>query len=65
MSLTASLLVGYGSAGKGRAGLHAVAFAAVISLSIYLIIDLEFPRAGLIQVSDSDRVLVDVRASMH
>ena len=66
LSLTGSLLVGYGSAGnKARAWFHPVAFAAVISLAIYLIIDLEFPRAGLIQVSDSDRVLVDVRASMH
>ena len=66
LSLAGSLLVGYGSAGnKVRVWFHPVAFAAVISLSIYLIIDLEYPRAGLIRVSDSDRVLVDVRASMH
>jgi hypothetical protein len=30
-----------------------------------VIIDLEYPRLGFIQISDSDQVLVDLRKSMN
>jgi len=32
--------------------------------SVYVIVDLEFPRAGLIRVDAFDQVLVDVRQTM-
>ena len=41
--------------------LHSLAFAAVFSLTSYVIIDLEYPRQGLIQMSESDQVLFDQR----
>ena len=43
----------------------ALAFAVVLSVTAYVIIDLEYPRLGLMQVSDSDKVLVDLRRSMN
>ena len=45
--------------------LHSVAFADVLSVTAYVIIDLEYPRLGFIQISDSDQVLVDLRKSMN
>ena len=40
-------------------------FAAVLSLTVYVIVDLEFPRFGLIRIDSSDQVLVDLRAGMN
>jgi len=44
---------------------HSTACAAVLTAAIYLIIDLEFPRAGLIRIDAADQLLVDVRDSMR
>lgn len=65
LSLIGSLLVGYSmSVNAGRSWLHAVAFAAMMSLVAYVIVDLEFPRLGLIRVDTADQVLIDLRRSM-
>ena len=64
--LIAAILVGFDlSENKVRQPLHILAFAAVMSLTVYVIVDLEFPRLGLIRVDSSDQVLVDLRASMN
>jgi len=66
LSLVSSLLVGYGmSANKHRTWLHAIVFAAITSLSIYVIIDLEFPRLGLIRVDAADQPMIDLRKTMQ
>ena len=36
-----------------------------MALTVYVIVDLEFPRFGLIRIDSSDQVLVDLRASMN
>jgi hypothetical protein len=66
ISLVGALLVGYGdSINKGRDWLHTLIFVAIVALTTYVIIDLEFPRLGLIRVNDADRALVDLRESMR
>jgi hypothetical protein len=66
MSLVCALLVGYAtSQNTARSWLHTVTFAAVISLTVYVIIDIEFPRVGLIPVDLADDVLLQVRESMR
>ena len=66
LSLVGSLLVGYGmSENKRQSWLHTVAFSIVLSLAVYVIIDLEFPRVGLIRVDAADWVLVELRKSMR
>jgi hypothetical protein len=65
LSLIGAFLVGYGMSGHTeRAWLHPVVFAAVLSLALYVIVDLEFPRLGLIRVDAADHVLVELRRSM-
>jgi hypothetical protein len=65
LALAAAVLAGYGIGGASvRPWLHMMIFAAVMSLSMYVIIDLEFPRLGLIRVEDFDQALVALRATM-
>ena len=65
LGLICSLLAGYGTAGgKQRSWTHLVGFASVIALTVYVILDLEYPRLGLIRVDALDQVLIDLRASM-
>jgi hypothetical protein len=64
--LFCSLLAGYDmSSGGRRKPLHMIGFATVLTLSVYVILDLEYPRAGLIRVDKADQLLVDVRQSMR
>jgi hypothetical protein len=65
-ALVASLLAGHGMSSGGRwSRLHSMAFAVVLTATIYVIVDLEFPRLGLVQVSAADQLLVDVRSSLR
>lgn len=66
LSLVCSLLVGYAtSQNADRSWLHTLAFAAIISLTVYVIVDLEFPRVGLIRVDSADDVILEVRENMQ
>lgn len=65
LALTSALLAGYGMAGgRSHNWLHIIGFAAVMAVAVYVIIDIEFPRLGLIRVDAFDQVLVELRASM-
>jgi hypothetical protein len=66
LSLVGALLVGYDTASnKKRSWLHVLVFAAIMSLAVYVIVDLEFPRLGLIRVDAADQVLVELLKSMN
>ncbi len=63
--LAGALLVGYDSAGgKKRNWLHIVGFTLAMAVAVFVIIDIEFPRLGLIRLDAADSVLDDVRESM-
>jgi hypothetical protein len=65
LSLIGALLVGYDSStNKERSWFHTIVFAAIMSLAVYVIVDLEFPRLGLIRVDATDQLLMDLRKSM-
>ena len=66
LTLVCSVLVGYDlGGGERRNWLHLLTFALLFSLTLYVIIDMEYPRVGLIRVTAMDRVLQDVRDSMR
>lgn len=66
LALGCALLTGLAMSGGGRAPRTIlVGFAAVISLTAYVILDLEYPRVGLIRVDASDQVLIDLHAGMR
>lgn len=45
--------------------LLALGFSGLIVLTLAVILDFEFPRLGFIRIDPVDRLLADVRASMH
>jgi hypothetical protein len=60
LSLICSMIAGYGMRNsQTRNWIHIVAFSAIITVTIYVIIDLEHPRLGFIRIGDFDRVLQD------
>lgn len=64
LALACSLLAGYGMAASPRSWVHTLGFAIILTVAVYVIIDLEYPRYGLIRVDSFDQVLVDVRNGM-
>ena len=65
LALICSLLAGYRMAvGQRRSWLHILSFAVITVIIGFVIIDVEYPRAGLIRLQDSDQLLVQVRDAM-
>jgi hypothetical protein len=65
MVLASALLAGYGMAGsKERSFLHFLALPLLMTGIIYIIVDLEHPRIGIMRLVQFDHLLVDVRESM-
>ena len=65
IALASSIMAGYELAGaQRRSTLHIIGYVLILSLSIYVILDLEFPRLGIIRVDHFDHYLVDVRNTM-
>jgi hypothetical protein len=65
LALGCSLLAGFGmSGGKTRSWAHMLGFAIIMAFAVYVILDLEFPRIGLIRVDAADRTLTSLRESM-
>jgi len=64
--LLAALLAGRAMARASRRPLfHIVIFAALISATVYINLDLEYPRIGLIRTGVVDQALVALRESMR
>ena len=65
LTLVGALFAGY-SMTEGRVSrTHLLGFAALFALTIFVILDLEYPRLGLIRVEAADQVMVELRASMN
>jgi len=65
LTLVGALFAGYGmAAAKQRSWVHMIVFAFVMAAGVYITIDMEYPRMGLINVHAADQVLVELRQSM-
>ncbi len=65
LAFLSSLLAGYGMAGaKTRSWLHIVCFVTSLLISIFVIVDTEFPRRGLINLERFDVKLTGLRDSL-
>jgi hypothetical protein len=66
LTLTSSLLAGFVMAGSTtrHMGVHSVAFALVLTATVYIIFDLDYPRFGLIQIDFADQAFRDLLAGM-
>ena len=65
LGLLCSLLAGFRMATRFRRSvLHMVCFAFVTAGVVYLTMDIEYPRVGLIKLENADQFLIEVRAHM-
>ena len=67
LALFCCLLAGYGLAGETPLGsaLRMIGFALIVTLTIFVILDLDYPRVGLIRLDYADQALIDVLAGMR
>ena len=65
LSLAGAMLSGYAmSRQSGRSILHMLLFSLVVSASVYVVLDLEYPRAGIINLRSMDRAMYELRGIM-
>ncbi len=63
--LAAALFAGYAMAeSNDRSLIHVLGFALLMTGALYVIVDLEFPRRGLIRIDAADKILIEVRREM-
>ncbi|MBL9201527.1 MAG: hypothetical protein JNL39_13545 [Opitutaceae bacterium] len=63
--MIAAMLAGHGMAGGERRNwLHIGCFLGAMILTLYVTVDLEYPRRGLMRLDGFDQVLIDLRAGM-
>lgn len=66
VALLSGLLAGYSMAKrKGRSWLHLLLYALVIALTIHTVLDLDYPRFGLIRLNSVDKALIQLRDSIR
>jgi hypothetical protein len=65
LALASALLAGYQSAGeRDYDWVHKIGFAGIVAFTVYVILDIEYPRLGWVRLDAIDEVLVQVRAGM-
>jgi hypothetical protein len=66
LGLGGSLLAGFGmAAAKARSWIHMLCFASALTVTLYVVTDLEFPRLGLIRVDTFDHFLTELAEQMQ
>jgi len=66
LGLICSLLAGYRMAsGQRRSWLHIIAYTVITVIIVCVMLDVEYPRAGLIRLETADQLLVDARGGMR
>lgn len=65
-ALAAALFAGYGLAnGRSRNWMYYLGIAATVSVAAYVVLELEYPRLGLVRVDSMDQALVELRSTMR
>jgi hypothetical protein len=65
LGLGCSTLAGFGMAGAARSGVHMALFAGTLTLALYIVTDMEYPRLGLISIEGFDHFLADALDQMR
>lgn len=66
LALASALVAGFEMGGqRNRPWLHTIVYAVALTITIYTILDLEFPRSGIVRIDRYDQVLINQRNSMN
>jgi hypothetical protein len=64
-ALLSGLVAGFGMARGHRNWVSVLTYAALVTLTMYVMLDMEYPRAGLIRIGAADRALTNLRDSIQ
>jgi hypothetical protein len=59
-----AFLAGYGMSAPRRSWFYTTAFALAVTLTVYATLEIEYPTQGLIRLTNTDQVLINLRDSM-
>ena len=66
LGLGCSLLAGFGmAAASARSWVHMVLFAGTLTVALYIVTDMEYPRLGLVRIEAFDHFLADAYQEMR
>ncbi|MBS0189253.1 MAG: DUF4239 domain-containing protein [Planctomycetes bacterium] len=66
IAMGCALLAGFDmSTDRRRSAIHFAGFALVMSFVVFVILDLEYPRVGLIRLDSFDKYMIDARQAMR
>ena len=66
LTLICSFLAGFDMGAEAtRSWVHMLGFAVILGVAVYVIVDLEYPRLGLVRLDSFDQLLANVRAQMR
>jgi len=63
LTIVSSFLTGYGSKGHERRKVLVLAFALMTTLTLYLVIDLDRPRQGYINLNSAQQQMINLRSN--
>ena len=64
-ALLSALIAGFGMARGHRNWVSVLAYASIVTLTMYVMIDMEYPRAGLIRIGAADLAMTTLRDSIR
>jgi hypothetical protein len=64
-AMLSGLVAGFGMARGHRNWVSVLTYAVLITLTMYVMLDMEYPRAGLIRIGAADRALTSLRDSIQ
>ena len=65
LALASAFLAGYQTAGeKAYDWVHQLGFAGIVAFTVYVVLDIEYPRLGFVRIDAIDQVMVNVRQGM-
>ncbi|HYR84190.1 MAG TPA: DUF4239 domain-containing protein [Terriglobia bacterium] len=63
--LASSMLAGYNMGGSGkRSWMHVISYALLVCSAVYLVLELEYPRLGLVRIDGADQILAQTLEGM-
>ena len=64
-ALFSGLVAGFGMARGQRNWLLVLAYASIVTLTMYVMLDMEYPRSGLVRIGAADRALTSLRDTIQ
>lgn len=64
LALIGAIVAGYAMTGKKRSWIHIIGFALITAATVYVILDIEYPRLGMIRADETDAVMSELLESM-